>query len=149
MTEESLTQASASLSGEFITHSDEETLELGRLIGEKIGGRAIILLHGELGAGKTVFAKGVAAGLDIDPEDVTSPSFTLINIHEGRLLFYHVDLYRLDAGACEELGLDEIFDQEAVTVIEWAERLREPPAALEVTIEYTTDSARRITISQS
>jgi tRNA threonylcarbamoyladenosine biosynthesis protein TsaE len=136
------------LRAEFVTQSDQETFELGRKIGEKIIGRAVVLLHGELGAGKTVFTKGIAAGLDIDPGEVTSPSFTLINIHEGRLRLYHVDLYRLDSSASEELGLEEIFDQEAVTVIEWAERLRAAPAAIEVSIEYTTDSGRRITISQ-
>lgn len=149
MAEETLTHGSALFSGQFVTRSDHETFELGRRLGEKLTGRAIVLLHGELGAGKTVFTKGVAAGLDIDPVEVTSPSFTLINIHEGRLRLYHVDLYRLDSSACEELGLDEIFDQEAVTVIEWAERLRAAPPALEVNIEYTTDSERLITVSQS
>jgi tRNA threonylcarbamoyladenosine biosynthesis protein TsaE len=149
MTEEILRQDRLSISGEFLTHSDQETFELGRRIGEKITGRAVVLLHGELGAGKTVFTKGIAAGLEIDPGEVTSPSFTLINIHEGRLRLYHVDLYRLDSDASEELGLEEIFDQQAVTVIEWAERLRAAPSAVEVTIEYTTDSERRVTISES
>ena len=148
MTEEILREDTPSISGEFVTQSDQETFDLGRTIGEKITGRAVVLLHGELGAGKTVFTKGIAAGLEIDPGEVTSPSFTLINIHEGRLRLYHIDLYRLDSAASEELGLEEIFDQQAVTVIEWAERLRVAPAAIEVRLEYTTDSERRITISQ-
>jgi len=103
-------------------------------------------LSGDLGAGKTVFAKGLAAGLEIDPADVTSPSFTLINSYEGRLRLYHIDLYRLDAGACRELGLEEIFeDESAIVVIEWAERLSsKPEGATEVMIEYLSDSERRI-----
>ena len=147
MTEDIPGQVGAAVSGEFVTHSDLETFELGSRVAELISGRAIFLLHGDLGAGKTVFAKGLAAGLDIDPADVTSPSFTLINIHEGRLRFYHIDLYRLDPRACEELGLEEIFDEDAVTAIEWAERVSAPPPdSIDVNIEYQTDSERRVTI---
>ena len=131
---------------EVITRSAEETFELGRKIGEAINGRKLFLLSGDLGAGKTVFAKGLAAGLEIDPADVTSPSFTLVNSYEGRLRLYHIDLYRLDAGACRELGLEEIFeDESAIVVIEWAERLGfTPEGATEVMIEYLSDSERRI-----
>ena len=149
MTEETPGQVGAAVSGEFVTHSDLETFAIGRRIGEGISGRAILLLHGDLGAGKTVFAKGLAAGLDIDPADVTSPSFTLINVHEGRFRLYHVDLYRLESSAGRELGLEEMFDEDAVTVIEWADRLQTPPeGAIEVNIQYLTDSGRRITIRQ-
>jgi tRNA threonylcarbamoyladenosine biosynthesis protein TsaE len=131
---------------EVITRSAEETFELGRKIGEAINGRKLFMLSGDLGAGKTVFAKGLAAGLEIDPADVTSPSFTLINSYEGRLRLYHIDLYRLDAGACRELGLEEIFEDEgAIVVIEWAERLGfTPEGATEIMIEYLSDSERRI-----
>jgi tRNA threonylcarbamoyladenosine biosynthesis protein TsaE len=133
---------------EVITRSAEETFDLGRRIGEQIGGGAIFLLSGDLGAGKTVFAKGVAAGLNIPPEDVTSPSFTLINIHEGRLRLYHIDLYRLDSGACLDLGLEEIFEDESgVAIIEWAERLGyRPEGAIEVEITYLSELERRIDI---
>lgn len=117
------------VAGDYITSSDEETFELGRSIGERVTGKTIFLLSGDLGAGKTVFAKGLAAGLHVPPEEVTSPSFTLINIYDGRLRLYHVDLYRLDAGACRELGLEEIFEETAVVVIEWAERLGSIPQA--------------------
>lgn len=132
--------------GEITTRSAEETFELGRKLGEAARERKVFLLSGDLGAGKTVFAKGLAAGLEIDPADVTSPSFTLVNVHEGRLRFYHIDLYRLDAGACRELGLEEILeDAHAVVVIEWAERLGYmPEGATEVVIEYLSDSERRI-----
>lgn len=133
-----------------MTRSAEETFELGLRIGQQLTGKAILLLSGDLGAGKTLFAKGVAAGLDIPPEDVTSPSFTLINIYEGRARLYHIDLYRLEPAACQGLGLDEIFeDKTAVTVIEWAERLGyAPDGAVLIEIEYLSDSERRLTVRQ-
>lgn len=135
--------------GEFTTHSPEETFELARSIGRRLAGGEIFLLSGELGAGKTVFAKGLAAGLDIDPSDVTSPTFTLVNAHEGRLRFYHVDLYRLDAGAHQGFGLDEIFDDEnAVTLVEWAERLDLfPTRGIGVEMFYLSISDRQIAVS--
>lgn len=135
--------------GKFITHSADETFELAKRIGAQLKGGEVFLLKGDLGAGKTVFAKGLAAGLEIDPSEVTSPTFTLINPHEGRLRLYHVDLYRLDAGAHRELGLEEILDDEkAVTAIEWAERLSVVPArATEVEMLYLSDSERSIRIS--
>lgn len=141
MIDESLTQRL-----EVITRSAEETFELGRRVGRAITGRKLFLLSGDLGAGKTVFAKGLAAGLEIDPADVTSPSFTLVNSYEGRLRMYHIDLYRLDAGACRDLGLEEMLeDKNAIVVIEWAERLGfTPEGATEVVIEYLNDSERRI-----
>ena len=141
MTDEVLTRRP-----EIITRSAEETFELGRKIGRGIDGRNVFLLSGDLGAGKTVFAKGLAAGLEIDPADVTSPSFTLVNSYEGRLRMYHIDLYRLDTSACRDLGLEEMLeDENAIVVIEWAERLGfTPEGATEVVIEYLNDSERRI-----
>lgn len=146
---ETTNQKPETWSGEFTTHSPEETFELARSIGEHLEGGEIFLLSGELGAGKTVFAKGLAAGLDIDPADVTSPTFTLVNAHAGRLRFYHVDLYRLDAGAQPGLGLDEIFDDDnAVTLVEWAERLDLVPArAIVVEIVYVSIGDRQIALS--
>jgi tRNA threonylcarbamoyladenosine biosynthesis protein TsaE len=134
--------------GDFVTHSPEETLALARRIGEQLKGGEIFLLRGDLGAGKTVFAKGLAAGLGISPGDVTSPSFTLINAHEGRLRVYHIDLFRRDAGSQENLGLQEIFDDgNAVTVIEWAERLSVLPAdAIDIEMSYVSDCERTIKI---
>ncbi len=133
-----------------MTRSPEETFELGRKIGQQLDGKAVLLLSGDLGAGKTLFTKGLAAGLDIPPEDVTSPSFTLINIYEGRARLYHVDLYRLESGACQEIGLDEILEEsDAVIVIEWAERLGYiPDAAVLIEIEYLSDSERRLTLQK-
>jgi tRNA threonylcarbamoyladenosine biosynthesis protein TsaE len=137
------------LFGEFVTHSPEETFELARCIGQQLRGGEVFLLKGDLGAGKTVFAKGLAAGLGIDPSDVTSPSFTLVNIHEGRLRFYHIDLYRLEH-AVHDLGLDEIFlDQGGITAIEWADRLRvAPERPVEIDLSYVTDSERRVVITE-
>ena len=135
--------------GEFVTHSPEETFEMARSIGESLTGPEIFLLRGDLGAGKTVFAKGLAAGLGIPPEDVTSPSFTLINLHEGRLRFYHVDLYRLEGGATPPLGLEEMFEEpNAVVLVEWAERLGFVPArAIDVELHHLSDCERKIVIT--
>jgi tRNA threonylcarbamoyladenosine biosynthesis protein TsaE len=112
--------------GQFVTRSAEETFDLAYRIGEAISEPAVFLLQGDLGVGKTVFAKGVGAGLDIDPAEVNSPTFTIVNRHEGRMRLYHIDLYRIVGGANEvyDLGLDEILaEPEAVVMIEWPERL--------------------------
>lgn len=112
--------------GQFITHSAEETFELAYQISEGITEPALFLLEGDLGAGKTVFAKGIAAGLDIDPADVNSPTFTIVNQHDGRMRLYHLDLYRIEGGVDElrAIGLEEMLNEaNAVVVIEWPERL--------------------------
>jgi len=137
---------------EFITHSAEETFELAYQIGESLTSTTVFLLEGDLGAGKTVFAKGIAAGLEIDPADVNSPTFTLVNAHEGRMRLYHLDLYRLE-GELEEiyaLGLDEMLSEEkAIVLIEWAERLGafDIPNATRVQIVDEGDDARRIVMT--
>jgi tRNA threonylcarbamoyladenosine biosynthesis protein TsaE len=112
--------------GQFITRSAEETFDLAYRMGEAINEPSAFLLQGDLGVGKTVFAKGLGAGLDIDPAEVNSPTFTIVNRHEGRMRLYHLDLYRIAGGANEvyDLGLEEILaEPEAVVVIEWPERL--------------------------
>jgi len=109
-----------------VTHSAEETFELAYGIGETLAGGEVFLLEGDLGSGKTVFAKGIGAGLEIDPSEVNSPTFTLVNAHDGRLRLYHLDLYRLSGKADEvfDLGLTELLaEPNAVIVIEWADRL--------------------------
>src|SRR5262249_39900414 len=137
--------------GQFVTRSAEETFDLAYRIGEAIDGPAVFLLQGDLGTGKTVFAKGIAAGLDIDPAEVNSPTFTIVNQHDGRMRLYHLDLYRIEGGADElrELGLDEMLSEEnAVVVIEWPERLAEfrIPAASSVTIQDLGGDERMILI---
>lgn len=140
--------------GDWTAANAEETFEAGRRAGERLAGGEILLLSGALGAGKTVFAKGLAAGLGLDPEEVSSPSFTLVNRHgEGRLVLYHIDLYRLaeGAGAAHAVDLDDLLSEErAVIVIEWAERLggyRLPPPVWQISIEGDGEDPRRIHIA--
>lgn len=133
--------------------SEEETFELGRAFGRGIRGGEIVLLQGDLGLGKTVFARGVAAALGIAPEDVSSPSFTLVQEYTGgRIPMFHVDLYRIDAA--EEigtLGLEEIVSAGAVVVVEWGEKL--PPYlrrdAVTVRFHDVGEGSRRIEILPS
>jgi tRNA threonylcarbamoyladenosine biosynthesis protein TsaE len=138
--------------GVFTSASPEDTFELGYELGAKLIGGEVLLLTGQLGAGKTIFAKGLAAGLGIDPDDVSSPTFTLVNRYEGRLPFYHLDLYRLPEGPGTgyAAGLDELLDEHNVVIlIEWAERLRGFSLSGEIwqiTIEGDGDSPRQIRI---
>jgi tRNA threonylcarbamoyladenosine biosynthesis protein TsaE len=138
---------------EVISHNQSETFDLGEDLGRKLSGGEIILLNGPLGAGKTMLVKGIAAALGIDQEDVTSPSFTLVNPHPGRLLLYHIDLYRLDEGAtaAHAVDLDEILtDENAVVIIEWAERLGHyplPEGVWRISISGDGDEPRRIAFS--
>jgi tRNA threonylcarbamoyladenosine biosynthesis protein TsaE len=116
--------------GEWLSDSVDETFKLGTRVGQQLQGGEVLLLSGALGAGKTIFVKGIATALGIDGEEVTSPSFTLVNPYSGRLQLYHIDLYRLDEGAsaAHAVDLDELLANEtAVIVIEWAERLGRYP----------------------
>lgn len=116
--------------GEWQSRDAGETFALGKQIGVQLSGGEILLLDGPLGAGKTVFVKGLASALGIDPEAVTSPSFTLVNPYAARLTLFHIDLYRLDKGvaAAHAVDLEELLtDERAVVVIEWAERLGQYP----------------------
>ncbi len=140
--------------GVWTTESPDETFEVGRALGEKLSGGEILLLGGPLGAGKTVFVKGLASGLGVDPEEVSSPSFTLVNRYdEGRLVLYHLDLYRLAEGAAaaHAVDLEELLsDERAVIVIEWAERMGRYPlpesGVWRVQIEGDGEEPRRITL---
>ncbi|HPS58145.1 MAG TPA: tRNA (adenosine(37)-N6)-threonylcarbamoyltransferase complex ATPase subunit type 1 TsaE [Spirochaetota bacterium] len=128
--------------------SCEETLKIAGKIGSMASRGDIITLSGELGAGKTVFAKGIAAGLGID-ESITSPTFSLMEVHEGTTPLYHFDLYRLEtASELDELFFEEYWEGDGVSVIEWPERAagRLPHRVISVTIEYTGPDSRRITI---
>ena len=142
------------ITGEFVSTTERETFDLGASIGAALTGGELILLNGPLGAGKTVLVKGIAHGLGLREEDVTSPSFTLVNPHQGRLLLYHIDLYRLEAGAVAAyaVDLDEILtDEKAVAVIEWADRLGHyplPPGVWRVLISGDGDSARDLSITR-
>jgi tRNA threonylcarbamoyladenosine biosynthesis protein TsaE len=142
--------------GVLTSRSPEETFEAGRRVGARLKGGEILLLSGTLGAGKTVFTKGLAAGLGLDPAEVTSPSFTLVNRQgEGRLVLYHLDLYRLAEGpaAAHAVELDELLaDERAVIVIEWAERMGRyplPPTTWRVRVEGDGEDPRRISITRA
>jgi tRNA threonylcarbamoyladenosine biosynthesis protein TsaE len=139
-------------SGEWTTSNEQETFDLGVRIGERLSGGEIILLDGPLGAGKTVLVKGIARALGLNDADVTSPSFTLVNLHQGRLLLYHIDLYRLEAGAAaaHAVDLDEILtDESAVVIIEWGERLGRyplPAGVARVRVSGDGDEPRKIAV---
>jgi len=137
--------------GQFITRSAEETFELAYRMGEAISEPAAFLLQGDLGVGKTVFAKGLGAGLDIDPAEVNSPTFTIVNRHEGRMRMYHLDLYRIEGGADEvySLGLVEMLSEDdAVAVVEWPERLGAfaIPGAYRVVIDDLGGDERSVSV---
>jgi tRNA threonylcarbamoyladenosine biosynthesis protein TsaE len=139
--------------GEWESRAAEETFALGKLIGEQLTGGEILLLNGPLGAGKTVLVKGIAAALDFDPEEVTSPSFTLVNPYASRLPIFHIDLYRLDEGvsAAHAVDLEELLNNErAILIIEWADRIGNyplPSNVCHVTISGDGEGPRKISIS--
>lgn len=128
------------------TNSEQETEQLGEELGNRLLPGSVILLDGDLGAGKTVFARGVARGLGVG-SSIQSPTFTLLNVYEGRLPFYHFDLYRLDsAEELFELGVDEYLDGEGVSLVEWAGKFAAylDLPALCVLIEVSGAEGRRI-----
>jgi len=135
------------------TRAPEETEELGRALGQLLAPGDFLALTGELGAGKTRFAKGVAEGLGV-PEDtpVTSPTYTILNIYEGRIPLYHFDLYRLrGADEVEELGFEEYFYGGGATLVEWAERLEGelPPDLVTVTCRHLGEDEREFAFAAS
>lgn len=141
---------------EFISESPEETFALGERLGSALSSGDVVLLRGGLGAGKTLLTKGVVHALGFDVDDVTSPSFALVNLYKtGEHNIYHIDLWRIDEGsdAAFAVGLDEILeDPRAVVIIEWAERLGAKGLSarvIDVTIEGDGDEPRIITITRA
>lgn len=132
----------------FRTASEEETIALGESLARQLPRRAVVLLTGNLGAGKTTLAKGMVKGLSAAPPDeVSSPTFTLIHEYGEPPRVYHIDLYRLETAAeAATLGLDEIFERDALVLIEWGERFPElmPPDRFEIRIQDAGGDARRI-----
>jgi tRNA threonylcarbamoyladenosine biosynthesis protein TsaE len=130
-----------------ITAAPQETRALGHRLGLLARQGLVVLLAGELGAGKTCFAQGFADGLGAPADSpVTSPSYALLNIHQGRLPLYHFDLYRLSAvDDLEDLGYDEVAESDGVTLVEWADRLGTSlPAALRVILTRVDESRREV-----
>ncbi len=130
-----------------VTTSEAETEALGRRLAGLAGARGLILLFGDLGAGKTAFVRGLAEGIGADPDDVSSPTFTVMQEYRGQATLRHVDLYRLASGFdVDELGLDELAI-DALVAVEWAERLDDVPAhAWVVRIAIGDQDQRTITI---
>jgi tRNA threonylcarbamoyladenosine biosynthesis protein TsaE len=126
------------------TASESETASLGRRLGEVCIPGTLIALEGDLGAGKTRFAKGLAAGLGV-AEEVTSPTFVLMNLYEGRIRMAHLDLYRLEAPDLPSLGLFDVLP-DSVVVVEWAEKAGGgfPEDRLTVNFEVTGETSRRL-----
>lgn len=131
-----------------ITHSEEETARVARELAGRLQPGSVVLLSGNLGAGKTAFVRGLADGLGIDPAEVSSPTFTIVHEYRGgRLALYHVDLYRLDQAATGDLGLEEMGSADGVLAIEWPDRLaHELPAAISVAIDILDDNERKISV---
>ncbi len=129
------------------TSSERETFLIAKKLAESFEGREVVLLIGELGAGKTVFAKGIAAGLGLeDIHQACSPSFTLVNIYQAKFPIYHIDLYRLGKESeIEDLGWEDYLDR-GVIIVEWAEKLRVDMESIRVTIEIEADDTRKIKI---
>ena len=135
---------------QITTHSVTETQQVGQTLGAGIQQAIIIALTGDLGSGKTAFVQGLAKGLDVSEKYyITSPTFTLINEYPGRRPLFHVDLYRIEnVTELEEIGLDEILQEEAVIAIEWAERLLAETLSshLELRFRMISENTRRIDI---
>lgn len=131
-----------------ITQSPDETLRLGRLLGEILPPGSFVALVGILGAGKTLLAKGIAGGLGLENErEVTSPSFVLVNEYRGRFPVFHLDLYRLENfAAVEEIGWDEFVCGPGVTLVEWADKVEEdlPEERIEIHLQWVSEEERKI-----
>ena len=130
-----------------ITTSREQTLKIGEMLGASLEAGDTVCLYGDLGAGKTSLSYGIAQGLDVREQYITSPTYTFVNEYEGRVPFYHIDLYRLtDPGELENIGFEEYIDSDGVTVIEWAERAEDelPVECLSIYLSYVDDHSREI-----
>jgi tRNA threonylcarbamoyladenosine biosynthesis protein TsaE len=136
----------------LLSQSPDDTRAIARELASRLPPAAVVWLTGPLGSGKTVFVKGLAEGLGIDPAEVTSPTFTLIHEHQGARRLYHLDLYRVASGAeVLELGLEELPSPESMLVIEWADRFAEAlPSreAVRVTITDRGNDTREIVIEE-
>ncbi len=135
----------------FESHSDEETRDFGRKLASLLPRKAVVILIGELGAGKTTLTKGIVDGRGAaNPDDVSSPTFTLIHEYGNPVSVYHVDLYRLDTPEqARRSGLEELFDQPALVLIEWGDRWPElmPDDRIEIRLVHESDDRRRIEVS--
>ena len=134
---------------ERLSRSAEQTVAIASDLARTLRPGDVVLLSGDLGAGKTAFVRGLALGLGASPDEVTSPTFTLLHEYRGgRLPLHHADLYRLETAEVEDLGLDELASGGGVLAIEWPDRLVRPwPEAVRVHLHHASETTRRITIS--
>jgi tRNA threonylcarbamoyladenosine biosynthesis protein TsaE len=132
-----------------VTHAYEETLALAAKFAKVLKRGDTVCLFGDLGSGKTAFVKGMAKGLKIAPEHVHSPTFTLMNIYEGKVPIYHFDLYRITAEDLFGLGYEEFFYGNGIAAVEWSERLEGllPKEHWHVTLKHAGDDKREVAIT--
>lgn len=134
----------------IVTHSEEETSAAGERLAATLQPGSVVLLYGDLGAGKTAFVRGLARGLQASPDDVSSPTFTIVQEYSGRVPVYHVDLYRLEPKEVDDLGLEELVSGDGVVAIEWAERWHgRPDDVVEVRLEHAGDDRRNISVHRA
>ncbi|MGB0034504.1 MAG: tRNA (adenosine(37)-N6)-threonylcarbamoyltransferase complex ATPase subunit type 1 TsaE [Candidatus Acidiferrales bacterium] len=140
-------------SRELETHSSDETIQLGREIGSRLKPPALILLSGDLGAGKTTLTKGIVSGLGAaTEEEVTSPTFTLVHKYDRGATVYHVDLYRVEGfHDLETLGLEDVFSERAVVIVEWPEKftLRTDWPIVRIHLAHVSEETRRLSITDN
>lgn len=132
------------------TSSESETAAAGERLGRELRAGDVVLLYGDLGAGKTAFVRGMARGVGADPDQVSSPTFTIVQEYAGpSVTLYHVDLYRLEGAEIDDLGLEDLVSGDGIVAIEWAERWKgRPDDAIDVRIDDGGEDQRRITIDR-
>jgi tRNA threonylcarbamoyladenosine biosynthesis protein TsaE len=132
------------------TASEAETSTAGEALGRELRAGDVVLLYGDLGAGKTAFVRGMARGIGANPDDVSSPTFTIVQEYAGpSATLYHVDLYRLESAEIDDLGLEDLVSGEGIVAIEWAERWKgRPDDVSEVSIKDLGEDSRAITIER-
>lgn len=133
----------------LITSTEQETTDAGVTLGRRLRPGDVVLLYGDLGAGKTAFVRGLAHGIGANPDDVSSPTFTIVQEYAGETAtLYHVDLYRLEPAEIDDLGLEDLVSGDGIVAIEWAERWRGRPSdAIDVTLTDVGDERRRIAVT--
>jgi len=132
---------------DVITTSEEETESAGERLAGSLAPGDVVLLYGDLGAGKTAFVRGLARGLGASADDVSSPTFTIIHEYAGRAMLYHVDLYRLEPSEVDDLGLEDLVSGDGIVAIEWADRWTgRPDDAIEIRIDHALENMRSILI---
>jgi tRNA threonylcarbamoyladenosine biosynthesis protein TsaE len=137
----------------IVTSTEQETSDAGESLGRRLRAGDVVLLYGDLGAGKTAFVRGLARGIGASPDDVSSPTFTIVQEYGGgSATLYHVDLYRLDPAEIDDLGLEDLVAGDGIVAIEWAERWRGRPegeGVVEVTIQDAGEDRRQIDVRSS